>query len=89
MFNYFFVSDKKARTWSQQENCIINNARKNRLQQYNDDEKETGVAEIRVNLTKDLIRAEVIVFELVSDVYNKTKKVISVVGLGDDTFLGL
>lgn len=59
MFNHFFVSDKKARTRSQQENCIINNARKNRLQQYNDDEKENGVAKIRINLTKDLIRAEV------------------------------
>lgn len=89
MFNHFFVSDKKARTRSQEENCIINNARKNRSQQYNGDEKENGVAEIRVNLTKDLIRAEVIVFELVSDAYNKTKKLISVVGLGDDTFLGL
>lgn len=59
MFNHFFVSDKKAITRSQQENCIINNARKNRLLQYNDDEKENGVAKIRVNLTKDLIRAKV------------------------------
>lgn len=59
MFNHFFVSDKKAITRSQQENCIINNARKNRLLQYNDDEKENGVAKIRVNLTKDSICAKV------------------------------